>query len=53
MEKLTHVESGDKAAPPEQHPSGDVLELQEERDLKRGLAQRHVSMIALAGAPVS
>lgn len=30
--------------------SGDVVTLEEERDLKRGLAQRHVSMIALAGA---
>lgn len=51
MEKLTHVESADKAALPERlQTSGDVLTLNEERDLKRGLAQRHVSMIALAGA---
>ncbi|CAK9785794.1 unnamed protein product [Cutaneotrichosporon oleaginosum] len=51
MDKLTHVESGDKS-PAYQHleTSGDVLTRHEERDLKRGLAQRHVSMIALAGA---
>lgn len=29
---------------------GDVVTAHEQRDLKRGLAQRHVSMIALAGA---
>lgn len=29
--------------------TGDVVTVEEERDLKRGLAQRHVSMIALAG----
>ncbi|BEI81976.1 hypothetical protein CcaverHIS002_0211360 [Cutaneotrichosporon cavernicola] len=51
MEKLTHVESNDKVVAPEHlQASGDVLTVHEERDLKRGLSQRHVSMIALAGA---
>lgn len=32
---------------------GDVVTTEERRDLRRGLAQRHVSMIALAGESVS
>lgn len=40
-----------EAALPKGRPiaHGDIVTEQEERDLRRGLAQRHVSMIALAG----
>ncbi|WRT64496.1 uncharacterized protein IL334_001428 [Kwoniella shivajii] len=31
-------------------PAGDIVTENENRDLKRGLAQRHISMIALAGS---
>jgi amino acid transporter len=32
---------------------GDFVTENEERDLKRGLAQRHISMIALAGLKIT
>lgn len=33
--------------------AGDFVTANEDRDLKRGLAQRHIQMIAIAGTPSS
>lgn len=41
----------DTAAPRDDH-QGDLLTRNEQQDLSRGLHQRHISLIALAGAIV-
>lgn len=35
----------------DQFEQGDFVTANEDRDLKRGLAQRHIQMIAIAGTP--
>lgn len=51
--KLNNADLETPPIPPHDAPIRRIVEEQEDRDLSRSLKQRHIQMIALAGAIVS